>query len=60
MGVVEMRRLVVVVACVIGLLWVAPVPGAGPAPAPAAAVGLEAGVAISSASPSHRNHSGTR
>jgi hypothetical protein len=37
MGVVEMRRLVVVVACVIGLLWVAPVTGAGPAPAPAAA-----------------------
>ena len=32
-----MRRLVVVVACVIGLLWVAPVPEAGPAPAPAAA-----------------------
>lgn len=32
MGVVEMRRVVAVVACVIGLLWVAPVPGAGPAP----------------------------
>jgi hypothetical protein len=32
-----MRRLVVVVACVIGLLWVAPAPRAGPAPAPAAA-----------------------
>jgi hypothetical protein len=32
-----MRRVVVVVACVIGLLWVAPVTGAAPAPVQTAA-----------------------
>jgi hypothetical protein len=32
-----MRRVMVVVACVTGLLWVAPVTGAAPAPAQAAA-----------------------
>jgi hypothetical protein len=37
MGVMEMRRVVVVVACVIGLLWVAPVTGAAPTPVQAAA-----------------------
>jgi hypothetical protein len=43
MGVVEMRRVVVVAACVIGLLWVVPVTGAAPAPAPAVATaGLSA------------------
>jgi hypothetical protein len=32
-----MRRVLVVAACVIGLLWVAPMTGATPAPAQAAA-----------------------
>ena len=40
MGVVEMRRVMVVVACVIGLLWVAPVTGAAPAPARASAASV--------------------
>jgi hypothetical protein len=39
-----MRRMVVVAACVIGLLWVAPVTGAALPPAPAAA-GAVAGAA---------------
>jgi hypothetical protein len=45
MGVVEMRRVVAVVACVIGLMWVAPVTGAAPAPVQAAAASAAGGAA---------------
>ena len=38
-----MRRVVVVVACVIGLLWVVPVSGAAPAPVQAAAGSVASG-----------------
>jgi hypothetical protein len=40
-----MRRVVVVVTCVIGLLWVAPVTGAAPAPVQAAAGSVAGGAA---------------
>jgi hypothetical protein len=47
-----MRRMLVVAACVIGLLWVAPVTGTAPAPAHAAAA-TAAGTAGGAASAGH-------